>query len=225
MPSKHLRSSKKYNLFAVFFFLLAAHEASALDRQTVEVREALTGDTVELKSGTKLKFIGVESPPLQNITPLVRQYGAEARAYTHDLLAGKTVQVEWDSRIRDDQQRYIAYIFLSDGLFANKEVLSHGHGKFVMPPPNNKYASDLRNAELGARRDRLGLWREEPKNPFLKSEYIGEMNSKVYYFPTSPELDRIPAAQLVNFKSRIDAKAAGYRPCGNCYEDNKPGPY
>ena len=55
-------------------------------------------------------------------------------------------------------------------------------------------------------------------NPFLKSEYIGEKNTKIYYFPTSPELERIPEAQLVTFRSRVEAKAAGYRPCSTCKE-------
>jgi micrococcal nuclease len=124
------------------------------------------------------------------------------------------------------QQRLLGYVFLEDGTFVNKEMLARGHGKFIMPPPNKKYAGDLRRAELNARRDRLGLWKEEAQNPFIKNEYIGEKNTKIYYFPTSPELDRIPAAQLVTFKSRVEAKAAGYRPCSTCKEEeNAPSWY
>jgi hypothetical protein len=101
----------------------------------------------------------------------------------------------------------------------NLEMLKAGHARAVVKAPNLKYAADFRKKDMGARRDKLGLWKGEPDNPYIQSEYIGEKNTKLYYFPTSPELERIPEAQLVKFRSRVEAKAAGYRPCGTCHED------
>ena len=115
----------------------------------------------------------------------------------------------------------MGYVFLEDGTFVNLQILKAGHAKLRMPPPNKRYAADLRYGELEARRARLGLWKEEPENPYLKEEYIGEKNTKVYYFPTSPELEHIPEANFVRFRTRVDAKAAGYRACPTCKEDER----
>ena len=90
----------------------------------------------------------------------------------------------------------------------------------MITPPNIQYTGTFRKLELQARRSRKGLWKEEPENPFLSSEYIGEKNTKVYYLPNSPELERIPQANLVKFRSRVEAKAAGYRGCKTCSESD-----
>ncbi len=109
-------------------------------------------------------------------------------------------------------------VFLEDRTFLNEEVLRQGHARWVFYPPNTRYSEILRKAELEARRSRRGLWKKEPENPYIRSEYIGEKNTKTYYFPTSPELERIPQANLVHFSSRVEATAAGYRPCSTCRE-------
>ncbi|MGH7197497.1 MAG: thermonuclease family protein, partial [Candidatus Omnitrophota bacterium] len=185
------------------------------------VHEVLTGDTVRLKGGKTLKYVGVESPPLQNILPLVRQYGSEATEFNKILVAGKKILVEWGYQVRDEHNNLLGYVFLEDGTFVNREILRAGHGKAFVTAPNLKYSGDLRRAELEARRGKKGLWREEPENPFIKNEYIGDKNTKTFYFPNSPELERIPQSYLVTFRSRVEATAAGYRACHDCKEDNR----
>ena len=173
---------------------------------------------MRLSGGKVLKYAGIQSPPRQSKIPLVREYGENAFKFNQSLVEGKTIQMEWDSQVRDDQGRLLGYVFLEDGTFVNQEILLAGHGKAVNTVPNIRYADLLRKADLGARRKNLGLWKEEPKNPFIQSEYIGDMNTKIYYFPTSPELSDIPESHLIKFRSRIDAKAAGYRACFDCKE-------
>ncbi len=189
------------------------------ERQKAVVAEVLTGDTVRLEGGKTLRYIGVQSPPLQSRIPLVRTYGENALAFNRSLVEGKTLDLEWDSRLRDERNNLLAYAYLEDGRFANREVLKAGHGRAVLTAPNLRHAADLRRAELEARRDRAGLWKEEPQNPYLKDEYIGDRTTKTYYLPNSPELERIPQSYLVTFRSRIEARAAGFRACPSCRED------
>ena len=219
MLNKRLKFSKSFK-FLIYLSLIpvlfANLEAQAKEKQAVLVQEALTGDTVRLEGGKTLKYIGLQAPPLQSLIPLVRQYGSAALEFNKKMVEGKKVMVEWGSQIRDDQRNLLGYVFLEDGTFVNQEILKTGHAKVKIIPPNLRYAAAFRRLELEARRNRSGIWKEEPKNPFLKSEYIGEKNTKVYYLPNSPELDRIPQANLVTFTSRVQAKAAGYRPCFTC---------
>ena len=220
-----MKSSKSLNLqlflgvLLFFFLLLTAGSAFSLDRQKAVVREVLTGDSVRLKGGKILRYAGLHAPPLQSIIPLMRQYGANALDFNKSLVEGKNIVIEWGSQIRDNQNNLIGYVYLEDGTFVNLEMIKSGNAKAVVMAPNLRYAGNFRQAELKARREKKGIWKEEPENPFIKSEYIGEINTKIYYFPTSPELDRIPKSQLVTFRSRVEAKAAGYKACNTCHEN------
>lgn len=210
-----------FRRFLVFTFLFLIAAATSVNNaeakgQTTAVEEVLTGDSLRLSGGKTFRYAGLQAPPLQSKIPLLREYGAQSLEFNKSLVAGKNIRIEWDSQIRDDAGRLIGYAYLEDGTFINAKILKEGHAKARVAAPNLKHAKSLRQAELDARRGKKGLWREEPDNPYLQSEYIGEKNTKIYYFPTSPELDDIPEANLVKFRSRVDAKAAGYRPCFDC---------
>jgi len=209
-------------LLSFFITFVIISQAWALEKQSALVHEALTGDTVRLKGGKTLKYAGLAAPPLQSLVPLVREYGENSLSFNKSLVDGQEIWIEWDNQIRDSQNNLIGYVFLSNGTFVNLALLRQGHAKARIVPPNQKYQGSFRRAELDARRDRKGLWEKEPKNPFLKSEYIGHVTTKRYYFPTSPELEEIPQSQLVTFRSKVEAKAAGYRPCHSCREEENP---
>lgn len=217
-----MRFWKKLSFLFLFSAFLAGASFAGNGEETILVEEALSGSSVRLKGGQVLDYVGVESPPLQSVLPLVRQYGAEAQTFNRSLVHGKPVRLKWDSQIRNDRGHWLAYVFLEDGTFVNLELLKAGHAKVKIQPPNRKYMGEFRRAELAARREKRGLWKEEPENPFIHSEYLGEKSTKIYYFPTSPELEGIPEAHLVKFRSRIEAKAAGYRPCFTCKEKDEP---
>jgi micrococcal nuclease len=218
------RLARNILLFILTFLVAGTRDAQAetLRKQPLFVREVLSGDTVRLKGGKILKYIGLQAPPLQSIVPLVREYGKNSMDYNKTIVEGKTIQVAWGSQIRDDQGNLLGYVFLEDGTFVNQSILKEGHARALITPPNIKFAGVFRKSELEARRQKKGLWKEEPDNPFLKSEYLGDKVTKIYYYPTSSELERIPQSQIVTFRSRVEAKAAGYRPCFDCRDEDKP---
>ena len=189
-------------------------------RQKAIVEKALTGDTVRLKSGKTLRYIGIEAYPMQSKIPLVREYGEKARAFNEFMVGGREIQIEWDSKIRDELNNLLGYVFLDNGRFVNLEILKAGHAKLRLRAPNIHYAAELRKGESIAQHHKEGIWKKEPENPFPDAFYIGEKNTKLYYRPNSPELSKIPEAQWVRFNSRVDAKMAGYRPCPSCRESS-----
>lgn len=214
-----MRSSRVIKALSVLALVLStASPALAAERQPAVVAEVLTGDTVRLKGGKLFRYAGIKAPPLQSKIPLVREYGQASLEANRALVLGKSISIQWDRQIRDEDRNLIGYAYLEDGTLVNDALLKQGHARATYKAPNTRHAALFRHSELGARRQRLGLWREEPDNPYLQHEYIGEINTKIYYFPTSPELERIPAAQLRPFKSRVEAKAAGFRPCFTCKE-------
>ena len=214
-----MNNSKTVRLIFITLFVAAlAGPAIAADRQKAFVTEVVSGDTVKLRGGKTLKYANIQAPPLQSKLPAVRAYGEASLAFNKSLVDQKEIEIEWGNRLRDEQNNLLGFVFLGDGRFVNLEMLKAGHARSTVKAPNLKYAADFRKSDMRARRGQLGLWKGEPDNPYIRSEYIGEKNTKIYYFPTSPELERIPQAQLITFRSRVEAKAAGYRPCGTCHE-------
>lgn len=180
------------------------------------MESVVSGDTVKLTGGKELRYAGVESPSPQSAIALSQQYGQDALAFNRALVEGKTIQVEWGPQIRDSKNRLLAYVFLEDGTFVNRELLKNGHARTRIVAPNLRYAEELRDDEMGARRAKKGLWLKEPEDPKFKQNVWGNKVGKVYFYPDSPELDDVPEAQRVPFRSRTEAKAAGYTPCFSC---------
>jgi len=186
------------------------------EAQSAVVREVLSGDTVRLSGGKILKYTGLRSPAQQDLIVKVREYGEAAAQFNGDLVQGKPIRIEWDLQLRNSRGELLGYVFLEDGTFVNEKVLREGHAKLALIAPNLKYAERLQRAELAARRERKGLWVEEPKNPYLQKEFIGDTQKKIFYFSNSPEVESIPGAHRAMFSSRVDAVAAGYRPSEEC---------
>lgn len=187
-----------------------------MERQSAFVDSVLTGDTVLLKGGKTLKYAGIECYSPESKIPLSRTYGSQAQAFNNALVGGKKIWIEWGPKLRDKQNRLLGYVFTEDGTFVNEELLREGHAKTRILVPNIRYADEFRDWESKARQAKKGLWEKEPPDPHAGRHYIGEKNTKIYYFPESPELERIPEAQWVYFDSRVDAKAAGYKACFSC---------
>ncbi len=212
-----MKISKPVFFLAIFIAILApASKTWAADRQEAFVQEVLSGDTVRLKGGKTLKYAGIEAPPLQHTIPLVRVYGENSKTFNAGLVLNKKIIIDWGRRLRDDRNNLLGYVYLEDGTFVNLALLKSGNAKSHPSAPNLEHAKEFTDAAWIAQKNSLGLWKEQPKNPFLKEEFVGEKNTKIYYLPNSPELDRIPKAQLVPFRSRVEASAAGYRACERC---------
>jgi micrococcal nuclease len=176
---------------------------------------------VRLSSGKTLKYSGIQSQPMQSKIVMVREYGEKAQAFNASLVEGKEIEIEWGPRIRDQHGELVGYVYLPGGRFVNKEILQAGWAKTRLRPPNLKYADEFRKAQNDAKRQKLGQWEKEPPSRFGPDvEFLGETSTKIYYLPSSPELERIPEAHLTKFRSRIDAKAAGYRACFTCKEES-----
>lgn len=215
-----MKSSKtpKLNTFALFLLFLSICPSASgeVARQNAVVENALSGDTVKLKGGKVLRYIGLEAHPIQSQIALAQQYGQEALEFNRQLVEGKAIMIEWGPQLRDKKGRLLGYVFLNDGLFVNREILKKGHAKLKLVAPNTRYAEEFRNDELTAKRSKTGLWVKEPDDPRIQHEILGNKVSKIYYYPNSPELSDVRDSELVRFRSRVEAVAAGYKPCYSC---------
>lgn len=126
------------------------------------VQEVIDGDTVQLTSGERVRYVGIDTPEVR-----VRRDGRwryepepfaeEASALNRRLVEGRRVRLETDREPCDRYRRHLAYLFVDD-LFINAELVRQGVAVVKTYPPNDKYQAQLQAAQAGARAERIGMW-------------------------------------------------------------------
>lgn len=119
--------------------------------ESATVTRVIDGDTVELSGGRRVRYIGINTP--EHGQP----FYTEAAQANRELVAGKTVQLEFDVDTFDKYGRTLAYVWVN-GTMANLEIVRQGYANTFTVPPNIRYQAEFRHAEQEAREAGRGLW-------------------------------------------------------------------
>ena len=135
--------------------LLAALVAAPAVGQVVE--RVVDGDTIVVQGIGSVRLIGVDTPETVHPNRPVEFFGKEASAFTKRMLEGKRVRLEYDQERQDRYGRTLAYVYLTDGTFANAEIIRRGYGHAYTRFPF-RHLERFRQLEREARTSRRGLW-------------------------------------------------------------------
>ncbi len=145
------------------FFLFACLLGSSASKE-YRVRNVIDGDTVELDNGSKVRYIGIDTPETRRrhgdswvYEP--QPYAEKAKELNRQLVGGKTVRLEFDVQRKDKYGRLLAYCFVDD-LFVNAKMLEEGMAFLYTLSPNVKYVDLLVEKQKAARQNNRGLWGE-----------------------------------------------------------------
>jgi endonuclease YncB( thermonuclease family) len=127
-------------------------------RYRVQLKRVIDGDTIELKSGEKIRLIGINSPEVANRYSEAQPGGEAARAYLKKLLRSPELLLEYDEEQRDRYDRLLAHCFSEQGDYLNAKLVEAGHATLTLTPPNLRYAERLQAAQQAAEKKRLGIW-------------------------------------------------------------------
>ncbi len=126
------------------------------------VTQVIDGDTIELESGERIRYLLVDTP--ENTTD-VECYGPEATQFNADLVAGEEVELSYDQECADDYGRVLAYVAVGDREI-NSLLVERGFGCALYIPPNGEERRDeFESLQARARADSRGLWGACPENP------------------------------------------------------------
>lgn len=117
----------------------------------VLVARVVDGDTVELEDGTRVRYIGIDTPePGQCL-------GSEATQINIGLVEKEKVKLELDIQKQDKYGRTLAYIWVG-GTLVNEKLVRDGFAKVTTYPPDIKYVDRFLEAQKEAKEQNLGLW-------------------------------------------------------------------
>lgn len=131
----------------------------AEEEETFLVVRVIDGDTIELETGEKVRYIGIDTPETKHPSVDIECYGKEASDKNKELVEGKGVRLEKDVSETDKYNRLLRYIYI-DNIFVNEYLVKEGFAKSSSYPPDIKHQDQLKEAEKYARENNKGLWGE-----------------------------------------------------------------
>jgi micrococcal nuclease len=123
------------------------------------VSRVVDGDTIVLEGGTRVRYIGVDTPESVKPGTPVQCYAKAASRFNARLLDGERVQLRYDAERTDRYGRTLAYVYrVRDGLFINAELVRRGYATTLTIAPNVAHADEFTSLARDARRHGRGLW-------------------------------------------------------------------
>ena len=140
--------------------LLAAACAATNSTEHAQVVYVYDGDTVKLKDGRRLRFIGINTPEVSHKGKPVQPLAEAARTALQDLLDthNRTLLLQHGQQDHDHYGRLLAHAFLEDGGNVAVSLLQQGLATTLVVPPNTWGVRCYQAIENEARLDRKGLW-------------------------------------------------------------------
>ena len=187
--------------------------ASLVAGEAAVVKYVIDGDTIILKNGEKVRYIGIDAPEIDHENKHAEPLGYAARSFNRKRLGSKRIRLEFDHEKQDRYNRLLAYIYLSDGTFMNLELLRSGLATYLHKPPNLKHKDRFLQAQRKAMSESKGIWHAWSET---RQSYVGNRNSKRFHLPGCRYGKKTAPASRVAFSSQWDAYWEGYSPCKKC---------
>ncbi|MDO8504094.1 MAG: thermonuclease family protein [bacterium] len=118
----------------------------------VLVSRVIDGDTVELSDGTRVRYIGVDTPEPGQC------FGEAATEANAKLIENQKVRLEMDIEKQDKYGRTLAYVW-RDTKLINEELVREGFATVTTYAPNVKYVERFLAAQKEARDAERGIWK------------------------------------------------------------------
>lgn len=142
---------------------LSTKDEGNKEQERFRVTRIIDGDTVEIQTGEKVRYIGIDTPELTHPKLGKECFGEEAKEINASLVLNKRVRLEKDVSDTDRYGRLLRYVFVLDDdeqeIFVNHYLVTQGFALASTYPPDVKYQDIFKNAEREARTRTVGLWK------------------------------------------------------------------
>jgi micrococcal nuclease len=142
---------KRIQFALTIFILILSFSFLTCNASSIIVTHVVDGDTVVVNDGTRIRYIGINSPEKG------QKYYSQAKELNRQLVVGKTIYLEYDESQFDSFGRTLAYVFTKEG-FVNELIVKNGLAMEFYRSPNGKYRKILKRAEQEAKQQGLNLF-------------------------------------------------------------------
>lgn len=153
----------------LFLFLSASLHAES-------VGYVIDGDTFILKNNQRVRMIGINAPETSH-----RRYGKKGQAFGNEAkerlkkwIEKKEVTLKDGREPFDRYGRRLAYVYLPDGTFVNREMVREGYAEAYQKFPF-EYKKEFLELEQQAKAGKLGMWKEETSAGARFADYLAAL--------------------------------------------------
>jgi micrococcal nuclease len=208
---------KRISFFCLLILLvMIALAANAADSVWVRVKWVADGDTVILHDGRHVRYIGIDTPEIEHQNQRAEPMADLARSTNRQLVEGWRLRLVLDREQTDRYGRTLAYVYRSDGLLVNAELIKKGCAHVLYQWPNTDKAQLLLSVQREAMKAGLGIWRHVQKDEKPIQPYRGNRSSKRFHAHDCPMGKTMAKKNQVWLKNQWAAFWEGYSPAREC---------
>lgn len=128
------------------------------DENSVYVKRVIDGDTIEIEDGSKVRYIGIDTPEMsQKKDQKDDCFAREATQKNRDLVEGKYVRLEKDVSETDKYGRLLRYVYVGEEM-VNEILVRDGYASAVTFPPDVKFETLFRELQKQVKTENRGMW-------------------------------------------------------------------
>jgi micrococcal nuclease len=136
-----------------------ARVAAHVDGDTIRLTAERGSGILPQGRETTVRLLEIDAPEHGRNGAAAECYAEEATRALADMLpTGSKVWAKGDRELLDPYGRTLLYLWTTDGVFVNLELVRQGYAEAVLFEPNDEYIVQMREAEDRARTERRGLW-------------------------------------------------------------------
>lgn len=121
------------------------------------VVRAIDGDTIELETGERIRYLLVDTP--ESVNGATDCWGENAHQLNAQLVEGQTIDLDYDEAACTDRfGRTLAYVTVN-GVDVNSTLVERGYACVLyIPPAGTDRHTEFENLEATARATGRGMW-------------------------------------------------------------------
>tara|TARA_R110001606_G_scaffold361754_5_gene515031 strand:+ start:26740 stop:27567 length:828 start_codon:yes stop_codon:yes gene_type:complete len=172
------------------------------------VSKVYDGDTITLKNGERVRLLGINTPEIESRYRQGEAGGIAAKMWLQEKLSAGEVFLEFDKQRRDKYKRLLAHLFLQNGEHLNKEIVRAGLATLSIIPPNLSYAAELKQAEIQAQEQGLGIWSMAVYKPISVEHLPKKLAGWRRYLATAKEITQTRKYVRLILNDKVDVRIA-----------------
>ncbi len=200
----------------LILLILAASVVACAANSWVMASWVADGDTIILQDGRHVRYLGIDTPEIDHHNHRAEPMAYEAQSKNRQLVEGWKLRLVYDRVKTDRYGRTLAYVYRSDGLFVNAELLQRGLAHVLYQFPNTAKEKMLLSSQRDAMEGGRGVWQVVKKDDRPPQPYLGNRSSRRFHAYDCSMGKNMSEKNQIWLKNRWAAFWAGYAPAREC---------